>query len=228
MEKYFNWLRNHKMKSLCIAILIIILPILLMHIISLLFNIRFAHLSASDYLAYIGTVLAAIGTISLGHLALWQNMMQTSINKELQGHLKQIEINQTKPNLKLEQVEDIEIDDNKISIQFKLQNNGLGPAYKVNYHFSSPSEHIDIPLLVSKPSNIDLMVNDKMNLTLKARFKSNRADYEYKMKLAKVLPNIEFILHPFYTDINNEKYDKTKFEFSLRIKADNNHVIYFK
>lgn len=76
MIKLFEWIKNHKCKTLLLTSLLFILPVFTIHI---LFKVRTnidilnAEWSAGEFLNYFGSFMSFIGTVSLGALALWQN-----------------------------------------------------------------------------------------------------------------------------------------------------------
>ncbi|MCK5130247.1 MAG: hypothetical protein KAQ68_10360, partial [Clostridiales bacterium] len=83
-EKFFNWIKNHKLKVLLVILLftIIIVPI----IINLSFvknGIILVKWEAKDVLIYYGSVLAFLGTSFLGALTLYLSNKNSSANKKL-------------------------------------------------------------------------------------------------------------------------------------------------
>lgn len=86
MEKIIEWINNHKKKTLCIIIGIIIIPLIGTHIIS---NIPSpsAYLVAvwepGDLLGYAGDVLSFLGTIVLGYIAVTQSDNANKLSMEL-------------------------------------------------------------------------------------------------------------------------------------------------
>lgn len=76
MHKMFNWLKEHKMLTVVLSIIIILgIPFLIHCIFKIDSGMNFfkAEWSAGDALEYYGNVLSFIGTVVLGVLALYQN-----------------------------------------------------------------------------------------------------------------------------------------------------------
>lgn len=96
MDKILKWIKIHKKLTTTLIILIILLPIIVIH---LLFKIHSncywieAEWQAGEILGYFGDVLAFIGTIVLGYVAIMQAEKANNLNNEL---LK-IEKNRIKP-----------------------------------------------------------------------------------------------------------------------------------
>ena len=104
----FDWIKKH-IAIICVSSLIIILGI--PFIIHLLFKIQLpadnfwaAKWSAGDILSYYGSVLAFIGTVVLGILALYQNhIIKTEADKRAKI-LEQKEVDLNKPKFSLKAV----------------------------------------------------------------------------------------------------------------------------
>ncbi|MFW2491733.1 hypothetical protein ACN077_24725 [Clostridium chromiireducens] len=85
MKNLIKWIKKHKVISVILSIIIILLPVLLIHI---LYKIKapceffVAKWSAGELLQFYGAFLSFLGTVSLGALALWQNNQLAIKNQE--------------------------------------------------------------------------------------------------------------------------------------------------
>lgn len=85
MKSLLEWTKKHIVISLILALIMILIPVLLIHI---LYSIEapskffIAKWSAGELLQFYGSVLSFVGTVILGGLALWQNQQLAIRNQE--------------------------------------------------------------------------------------------------------------------------------------------------
>ena len=104
MERFFNWIKTHKKIILLTCVAAFIIPIGVIQLIFWLGNIWpliQTNFTENDILSYWGAFLVAIGTISLGLLALWQNHTLSLQASAAHKRLEEIEINKVKPVLNI-------------------------------------------------------------------------------------------------------------------------------
>ncbi len=86
LDKVFEWVKKHKIKTTFIILGFFVAPLLVIHLLfkwSIGCDWFVAEWSAGDMLGYIGSFLAFLGTVALGTLALWQNKKANAISKNL-------------------------------------------------------------------------------------------------------------------------------------------------
>ena len=98
VEKIIKWIMRHKKSMIVLIIAIILFPIIAIH---LLFKLQSncywieAEWNAGEILGYFGDVLAFVGTVVLGYIAIAQTEKANHLNNELLD----IEKNRIKPHL---------------------------------------------------------------------------------------------------------------------------------
>lgn len=76
MNKVFEWIKCHKLKTSLLTFFLFVLPVIIVHILfkwNTNINILNAEWTAGEFLNYFGSFLSFLGTVALGALALWQN-----------------------------------------------------------------------------------------------------------------------------------------------------------
>lgn len=88
MEKFFKWIKEHKVYTIVIGIVVPLLPVLIIHIlykINIPFDFLVAEWSAGELLQFYGAYLSFLGTVLLGALALWQNHQLSKKNEQFEN-----------------------------------------------------------------------------------------------------------------------------------------------
>ncbi|MGL6221641.1 MAG: hypothetical protein ACRC36_26690 [Lacrimispora sphenoides] len=86
MEKILSWIKENKVKSVLIMILIVLIPMIVIHI---LYKIKLNNFyiasvwDAGDMLGYFGNTLSFVGTLLLGLIAVSQTEKANAINNRL-------------------------------------------------------------------------------------------------------------------------------------------------
>lgn len=100
MDRFFDWIKNHKGKAIAIIIAMFIVPMIVVH---LLFKWKTdiylvqADWNSGDVLTYIGGFYSFLGTTILSILAIWQNDVINKKNDEYNKKLQEIEIKLNMP-----------------------------------------------------------------------------------------------------------------------------------
>lgn len=93
VNNIFNWIKNHKILTILLIVLFLIINIIIVQIpywIGNYFPLIYTKLMPGDILLYLGSFLAFIGTISLGFLVLHQNQQIYSKSEKQNTELRKI------------------------------------------------------------------------------------------------------------------------------------------
>jgi hypothetical protein len=174
MERFFQWVKDHKAIVGMICVGAFFAPVI---IIALLFWIgEFCPLirtgfNKSDVLSYWGAFLAAIGTISLGALALWQNHVLGVQTKEAQTKLEELEKSRLKPSLNIVWGGNVGTFSNP---WFRFYNRGGGSAFDVDVDDLGNNKCPEYEHMPFTRRRIDeISVGKDVNLEYKCSPKSN-------------------------------------------------------
>lgn len=103
MDKWFDWLKNHKKLIIGFGFFFIIGIPILIHICFIIpspFPWMEAKWSAGDVLLYYGSILGFVGTVSLSALALYQNQKIKEESDKREDLLQKMEMKKNSPILK--------------------------------------------------------------------------------------------------------------------------------
>jgi hypothetical protein len=214
MEHFFNWIKNHKKTVIVICLAVFVVPIVFIQFLYWLgqhFHLIHTKFSASDILTYWGVFIAAIGAISLGLLALWQNhtlSLQASI---AQKRLEELELNKVKPKLNIHG-RHIGYCGNFSNPIFALYNRGNGTAFDVivrDLPNKNNSEYNHVTFAETRTEEIT--VGNKIQL-----------EYDYNCKADEKRWHIGILVT--YFDINDEHHQLEQ-EFLLSKDKNANLIV---
>ena len=107
MKNILVWIRKHKLMTICVCVLIFLLPLMIVHILfkGVAENQWFeATWKAGELLAYIAGFETLLGTVILGMITVYQSDRANEINERLNkenNYLQRISIQQMLPVLKI-------------------------------------------------------------------------------------------------------------------------------
>ncbi len=200
LEKIFEWIKKHKVKTALLGLLLFFIPIIIIHLLfKWYWGIEFlvAKWTAGELLNYVGSYLAFAGTVVLGILALWQNKQIAAQSENYNNILKEMQISLNTPtfNVKCLGLSNV---CGKKKISFEIKNISQNLANNISINSFSIGKKGD-------KKKTTTMNNATLSTTYLKADDVLRVDFDYDFQTHN---EIVYWIHFYmsYTDKFNEKH----------------------